>query len=236
MSVSWLVSMTVMEMLTAPILLEVTTAAVTLAMREMDSTAQVIQQSVVYLFVCLFVCLFLCCCCVVYSYMLIPSFQISTNASWAPISVWMQNVTTLLAATYADLASLASFLEMWPSVVSFTCVHTHIWLDIIGCNLAVKNYQIIIFSILSPVSVNSFTLTFTACTNSDIRLMNGTEPSMREGRVEICYNNAYGSICDDFWDILDAGVVCRQLGFNESQGNAKFTLYCCFIVQHLYWF
>ena len=63
-------------------------------------------------------------------------------------------------------------------------------------------------------------LSITACTDGDIRLMNGTEPSVREGRVEICYNNAYGSICDDFWDILDASVVCKQLGFNESQGNA----------------
>ena len=36
--------MTVMEMLTASILLEVTTAVVTLAMREMDSTAQVTQS------------------------------------------------------------------------------------------------------------------------------------------------------------------------------------------------
>ena len=44
MSVSWIVSMTVMEMLTASTPLEVTTAAVTLAMREMDSTAQVIQS------------------------------------------------------------------------------------------------------------------------------------------------------------------------------------------------
>ena len=65
---------------------------------------------------------------------------------------------------------------------------------------------------------------FTACTDGGIRLMNCTEPSMREGRVEICYNNAYGSICDDFWDIVDAGVVCRQLGFNESQGTAQFKL------------
>ena len=60
----------------------------------------------------------------------------------------------------------------------------------------------------------------TVCTNGDIRLMNGTEPSVREGRVEICYNNAYGSICDDFWDIVDASVVCRQLGFNISEGDA----------------
>ena len=46
MSVSQIVSMTVMERLTVVIPLEVTTAAVTLAMREMDSTAQVIQPYV----------------------------------------------------------------------------------------------------------------------------------------------------------------------------------------------
>jgi len=55
------------------------------------------------------------------------------------------------------------------------------------------------------------------CSNGDIRLMNGTEPSVREGRVEICYNNAYGTVCDDRWDIVDASVVCRQLGFNRSE-------------------
>ena len=62
MSVSWIVSTTVMRMLIAPIPLEVTPAAVRLGMREMDSTAQVIQQSIVYLFLfaCLFVCLFVC--------------------------------------------------------------------------------------------------------------------------------------------------------------------------------
>ena len=38
--------------------------------------------------------------------------------------------------------------------------------------------------------------------------------------MEICYNNIYGSICDDFWDIVDASVVCRQLGLNRSEGNA----------------
>ena len=59
----------------------------------------------------------------------------------------------------------------------------------------------------------------TVCTNGNIRLMNGTEPSVREGRVEICFNNVYGSICDDFWDVVDASVVCKQLGFNGSEGN-----------------
>ena len=43
--------------------------------------------------------------------------------------------------------------------------------------------------------------------------MNGTLPSVaREGRVEICYNNTYGSVCDDYFDENAAGVVCGGIG------------------------
>ena len=54
----------------------------------------------------------------------------------------------------------------------------------------------------------------TACNNGDIRLANGS--SEREGRVEMCYDNVYGTVCDDGWGLLDAQVVCRYLNFTDA--------------------
>lgn len=48
--------------------------------------------------------------------------------------------------------------------------------------------------------------------------LTGTNSS-REGRVEICYNGTFLSVCDDYWDALNAAVVCRQLGFSTIPGS-----------------
>ena len=48
------------------------------------------------------------------------------------------------------------------------------------------------------------------CTNGTIQLAGGR--SSNEGRVEICINGVWGTVCDDSWDNNNARVVCRQLG------------------------
>ena len=48
----------------------------------------------------------------------------------------------------------------------------------------------------------------------------------REGRIEICINNAWGTVCDNLFGREDAGVVCKQLeGFQRDGEYFKSSMF-----------
>jgi len=60
----------------------------------------------------------------------------------------------------------------------------------------------------------------TECSHGNIRLRGGS--TSMNGRVEVCLNGDWGTVCHDRWANIDANVACRQLGFS---GSGEFLVY-----------
>ena len=60
------------------------------------------------------------------------------------------------------------------------------------------------------------------CQNGDIRLQGGS--NVNEGRVEVCNEGRWGSVCDDAFGAVDAAVACQQLGYNSTGTGEKLIL------------
>ena len=59
-----------------------------------------------------------------------------------------------------------------------------------------------------------------SCEEGAVQLVDGIID--REGRVEMCHDGVWGSICDERWDKTDAYIICQQLGYGET-GNFTMT-------------
>ena len=90
-------------------------------------------------------------------------------------------------------------------------------------NLSMREsgYIIIMILCLHIYNVARNSITFSNCTDGDVRLAGGRFEY--EGRVEICISGVWGTVCYSTsryswynnWNTADARVVCRQLGHQE---------------------
>ena len=67
-------------------------------------------------------------------------------------------------------------------------------------------------------SIADLSTLFGNCSDGQLRLVGGANSSL--GRVEVCVNNAWGTVCNSKFGTNEARVICRQLGYS---GNGKVT-------------
>ena len=78
----------------------------------------------------------------------------------------------------------------------------------------------------SPTRVKLlFPMDLAAIENGRARLANVSKSDSNAGRVEVFYNGNWGAVCGVGWDLIDANVLCLQLGLGRAisvSGSAAF--------------
>ena len=64
--------------------------------------------------------------------------------------------------------------------------------------------------------------TIASCKN-DLKLVGGA--SENEGRLEVCFDQRWGTINGDGWTHTDTQVACKQLGYSTSGTHASYMEY-----------
>ncbi|CAI7997790.1 Neurotrypsin, partial [Geodia barretti] len=59
-----------------------------------------------------------------------------------------------------------------------------------------------------------------ACRYGDMRLADGGTEA--EGRVELCIDNRWGTVCDNRWNENSTAVACKHLGFSEIVNESRY--------------
>ena len=149
--------------------------------------------------------------------------ELGNNINFSCLFLWQLNPLTLGARTYSSSTfgqghssimfgyvycsgNEDSLFDCRRNVFSVTSYCSNHKYDL-GLKCERKIYFIYIF-----IKITCCVFSLALCKDGTVQLQGG---SQTQGRVEVCVNGTWGTVCSDFWDNADASVVCRQLGYSR---------------------